>query len=118
MRIIYQRQLPSGEQKVTRIEGWVAMLVSIIILIGILALLLVLLPFLLLGILAFIAFIIFLLVGGWVYLGFRIGFRELWELTKMVFGIGFGGSPGESRRERLSRIWEERIKGKDGVWIK
>jgi len=94
------------------------MLVSILILIGVLALLLFLLPFFLLGILAFVAFIIFLLVGGWVYLGFRIGFRDLWQITKFAMGFGGKASQGESRRERLSKFWEEKIKGKNGVWIK
>ncbi len=118
MRFIYQRQLPGKEPRVTKFEGWIAALVSVLVLIGLLAVLVILLPFLLIGVLAFVAFVLFVLVGGWIYLGFRIGFGGLWELTKLALGIGWGSTSLEGRKERLRKMWEDRIKGRHGEWVK
>lgn len=118
MRFIHQKQLPDGRTRTTRIQGWIAALVSFLILFGLVVILVASLPFILIGIIAFIGFILFLLVGGWIYLGFRIGFPELWEVTKLVFGIGWGKSPDGTHAERVRKLWEDRIKGRHGVWRK
>ena len=118
MRIIYRKQLPGEPPKVTRIGGWLAAAIGFLVVLAFLTLIVLLLPFLLIGVLVFIAFVFFMLLIGWIYIGFRIGFRSLWDLTKLMFGIGFGPSPMQSRTERMRKAWEERVKGKDGVWIK
>jgi hypothetical protein len=118
MRIIYRNQLPGGPPRETRIGGWLAALIGFVIILGVLAFIIFLLPFLLIGILGFIALIFFATLIGYIWLGFKIGFRELWDLTRLMFGIGFGPSSGQSRAERARKAWEERVKGKNGVWMK
>lgn len=118
MRIIYRKQLSGERPRETRFGGWLAALVGFVVTLGFLALLIFLLPFLLIGVLVFIAIVIFMMLAGYIWLGFRIGFRELWELTKLMFGIGVGPSSHKSRAERIRKAWEERVKGKDGVWMK
>lgn len=118
MKFIYQKQLPDGSTRTTRIQGWIAALVSFLILCGVVVILVLLLPLVLMGILAFLSFLVFLLVGGWIYFGFKIGFPELWEITKLVFGFGWGKSPDGTHAERVRKLWEDRIKGRDGVWRK
>jgi hypothetical protein len=116
MRIIYQTQLPGKPPKETRIGGWVAAIVGALILIGVFALLIFLLPFFLLAIVGFIALIVFLIIAGWVYLGFKIGFRDLWEITSLLFGFGGSRLSWDERRSRVKKEWENRSKGKPGVW--
>lgn len=118
MRIIYRKQLPGQAPRETSISGWVATAIAGLILVALLTLTVVLLPFFLVGVLVFIALIVFMLIAGWVYAGFRIGFRNLWDLTKLLFGVGFGSMPWSARRERLWKEWEDRAKGKPGVWTK
>jgi uncharacterized protein YacL len=118
MRMIYRKQIPGQPPMETRIGSWVAALIGILIALGVLIVFLLIIPLALLGLLAFIAFVLVAMVAGWIYLGFRIGFRNLWDVTKLMFGIGFGPSSGASRTERLRRAWEERVKGGDGVWMK
>lgn len=75
-------------------------------------------PLALIGILVFAAFAVVILLIGWVYLGFRIGFGELWDVTKLAFGVGLGPPSSLSRTERIRRAWEERVKGRSGIWTK
>jgi hypothetical protein len=118
MKIIYRNQLPGKPPTENRIEGWVAALVGFLIFAGLIALVILLIPFLLIGILGFFGFILILMVAGWVYLGFKIGFRNLWDMTRFMFGAGFGPDPWQTRRERIRKEWENRTKGKDGEWRK
>jgi len=118
MQIIYRNQLPGKAPRETRIDGFVAALFGALAVIVGAALLVILLPVFLLGVLVFFAFILFALLAGWMYLGFRIGFRNLWEITRLVLGIGFGRLPWEERRRRIMKEWEDRGKGSPGVWSK
>jgi len=118
MRIIYRNQLPGEPPRESRIGGWLAAIIGFVVMLGLLALVVFLLPFLLIGILGFFALILIAILAGYIWLGFKIGFRDLWDLTRLMFGIGFGPSSGQSRAERARKAWEERVKGKDGVWMK
>ena len=118
MRIIYRKQLPGEPPRETRFEGWMGALIGVIGALAFLVLLVILIPFLLIGVLAFVAFVLFMLVAGWVYLGFRIGFRNLWDITRLALGFGLGGSSWTDRVDRLKKEWENRTKGKPGVWTK
>jgi hypothetical protein len=118
MQIIYQKQIPGKPPKQNVIQGWIAALVGVLILLGVLALLILLIPFMLFAMLGFFAFVIFLLIAGWVYLAYRIGFRELWDLTKLLFGIGSGKMPWDERRKRVMNEWKDREKGRSGTWVK
>jgi hypothetical protein len=118
MKIEYRNQLPGKEPKGFQIDGWVANVIGVLIGIGILIVLAFLLPFLIAGILGFIALIILLLVAGWIYLGFKIGWRDLWDVTRLIFSIFFGRGSWATRSERINKEWEDRVKGKNGVWVK
>ena len=77
-----------------------------------------LLPFLLVGFLSFVALVVFLMIGGWVWLAIKIGWRDMWDFTKAFFTIVFGRGPLENRFERISKAWENRTKGRTGEWVK
>ena len=119
MKFIYRNQLPEKTPKTSRFDGWLGTIIAVLIGVGILVLLFfVIIPLALFGILTFIALILFGVIVGWIYLGFRIGWRNLWDLTRLFFGITFGRHTGQSRGERIRRAWEERVKGKSGEWVK
>jgi hypothetical protein len=118
MRFEYRNQLPGKAPRGFRVDGWLGTVIGILIGVGLLVLLGILLPFLIAGILGFIALIILLLVVGWVYLGFKIGWGGLWDLTRLIFSVFFGSGSWHTRAERISKEWENRVKGKNGVWVK
>lgn len=118
MKFEYRNQIPGKAPRGYKFEGWMATVVGVLIGIGILVVIGLLLPFLIAGFLGFIALILLLLVGGWIYLGFKIGWASLWDVTKLICAIFFGRGSWESRAERISKEWENRVKGKNGVWVK
>jgi hypothetical protein len=118
MQIIYRNQLPGKAPKTTVVQGWVAAIVGALILIGIFVVLLLLLPIVLIGVLGFLAFILFLILAGWLYLGYRIGYRNMWDITRLLFGFGSGSPSWDEKRKRVMREWEEHRKGKPGQWTK
>ncbi len=119
MKITYRNQLPGKAPRETRFEGWLGTIIAILIGAGLLALLIfVIIPLALFGILTFIALILFGIIVGWVYLGLKIGWRNLWDFTKLFFGITFGRHTGQSRAERIRKAWEDRVKGKSGQWVR
>jgi hypothetical protein len=85
---------------------------------GLIAAFLFLLPFFVIIILGFFALIVFSLIGAWVYIALRIGFREMWDITRLIFGIGFGRGSLDERRRRIMKEWEDRTKGRSGTWVK
>jgi hypothetical protein len=118
MQIIYQKQIPGKPPKQTVIQGWIAALVGSLILLGVLVLLILLIPAMIIAMLGFFAFVIFLLISGWIYLAYRIGFRDMWDITKLFFGIGNARIPWDERRKRVMKEWEDRGKGRSGMWVK
>lgn len=116
MKFEYRRQLSDGTVKTSRFDGWIAAVVAALVLIGVAALIILFIPFLIAGILIFIAFLIFLLLGGWLYVGYKIGFRNMWELTKMGFGWRSAGN-WRAFQDRMMKEWENRSKGRDGIWM-
>jgi hypothetical protein len=81
-------------------------------------LLIFLLPLALLAALAFLGLILFAMIAGWIYLGFKIGFRDLWDITRSFFGFGGGRMSWDERRRKVQKEWADRAKGKPGVWSK
>lgn len=118
MKFEYRNQLPGKPPGGFKIEGWVANVIGALVVVGILVVLGLLLPFLIAAFLGFIGLILLLMVAGWIYLGFRIGWANLWDLTKLLFTIFFGRGSWSTRAERINKEWENRVKGKDGVWVK
>lgn len=119
MKVVFRNELPGKSPRETRLEGWLAVVIAVVVGLAIVALLVfVVIPLALVGIATFIAVILLAAIVGWIWLGFKIGFGNLWDLTRLVLGIGFGPSRGESRGERIKRAWEERVKGRSGEWTK
>ncbi|HEX9743933.1 MAG TPA: hypothetical protein VGB30_00765 [bacterium] len=118
MKFEYKRQLPDGSTRTSKFEGWVAAIVGTLIFLGLAVVFFVfILPAALIAFLLFLAFILFLLVGGWIWLGFKIGFRELWDLTKLAFAFRRGGN-WQTHYGNIRREWEQRSRGRHGEWMK
>lgn len=116
MRIIYQRQLPGKPPKETVIQGWLAALIAGLGAAAVIALSLILFPIFLIGALIVLGSLLFLVLGGWLYIALRIGFRNMWDITKVFLGIGLGKLSLEERWSRLMKEWDDRRKGRPGVW--
>ena len=119
MKIYYQNQLPGKPPKEFKLDGILGTIVGILITAAIIALFVfVIIPFALFGILIFIAVVLFALLAGWVSLGFRIGWRNLWDFTRLFFTIAFGRSAFSSKSERMKQAWDNYSKGRPGEWMK
>jgi hypothetical protein len=118
MKFEYRSQLPGKAPRRFKVDGWLGTALGILIGVAVIVGLVSLIPFVIAGILGFIGLILFLIVAGWVWLGFKIGWANLWDITKVFFTIVFGRGPLESRFERINKLWENRVKGKHGVWVK
>ncbi len=117
MKVEYRNQLPGRGPKTTTIEGWVAWIIGVLIAAAVIAFVIfVILPLALFGIVLFLALIVFAMIGGWVWLGLKIGWRNLWEFTKLGFSIMFGKGTSVSRTERMKKTWKDYTKGRSGEW--
>lgn len=118
MQIIYRKQLPGKPPRESRISGWLAVLIWALALLALMALIAFLVPFLIFGLLVIIALVVFSILGGWIYLAYRFGFRNLWEITKLVLGVGCRNISWEERNRRFRQNWGNIRKGRPGVWEK
>jgi len=116
MRFEYRRQLSDGTTRTSRLSGWLAAIVGALIFIGLAALFVfVIIPFALIGILIFIATVLLFMFGGWLWVSWKIGFRNLWDLTKMAFQIRRGGD-WRKHYDRLRTEWDSKSRGRSGEW--
>lgn len=118
MRIIYRKEIPGKAPRTTVYGGWLAFLVGLLVMVGLVALAILLLPFFLALFLGILALIFFAMVAGWISLAMRIGFRDMWDLTRLMFSIMFSRQSWGQRQERIMKEWEDRVKGKHGQWQK
>jgi len=119
MKIYYRNQLPGKGAKEFKLDGIIGTIIGILVTAAVIALFVfVILPFALIGILIFVAFILFAIGAGWIWLGFKIGWRNLWEFTKLFFSIAFGRSGFSSKSDRMKQAWKNYSKGRPGEWVK
>ena len=117
MRIYYRNQLPGKQPREFHFGGIIGTLLSILIGAAILAFLIFFVfPFAILAIVSFIALVIFGLVVGWIWLGFKIGWRNLWDFTKIFCSIAFGRSTFSSKSDQFRSAWSNYTKGRPGEW--
>ena len=116
MKIYYRRQLPGRPPTTSVFQGLMAKIIGGLILLGLVILAIFSIPVFIAIVLIFVLFMFFCLMAGWIYLGYQIGFRPLWELTRYMIGWGYPNSTWNQKRDRFNQAWRTRGRSRSGQW--
>jgi len=114
----YRKSISGGNSGRSRPNGLWEWVVAILVAIATIVLAIIAIPLAFMFVFGILSLMFIGLIAGYIWLGFRIGWRNLWDITKMMFGFGSSRRSGETNWQRVGRIWEEQVKGRSGVWEK